>query len=513
MACSTHHSTTCSCSLCDSVGLSPVVPTGTRPLVPSAICQSTSSRNAFSSTEPFLNGVTSAVKEPRNLVLAVMAVLDSLVGGARGRRRGTRYQQNIGSAWSMKEPCPANVRRIRPVDELRPTVAAFPGDLAFINLINAIASGAIGSSRTAEGIGDWLRTWLHEHLQFGELRSARCGRSPRTALASSCAVRLPQRRCRHDGRCAGQRTSRQEGQPTRPRPRAKKVEPKKARTEAQARHASSNRNPSAQAQARSQSRTKDKKQVRGQGAGQARHQASKADARQRGPASRRQSPAVLPTPHAPGRRSIPSPATHGLDRRRCRRPPTPSSPPPPSTSPPSSAPSSWCATASRPTPARSRRSISDPAAKKLVEWVILRSDDSGADFARYTAFITANPTWPSIVTLRRKAEATAFQDQPPNAAGAGLFLAVSRRSPPRAASRSPAPCWPAATAARPKAQVREAWRYDGFSQDVESRVIESVRRVPDRAPTTRRGWTAGSTRRTTPRRACARRRGSAATSR
>ena len=62
-----------------------------------------------------------------------------------------------------------------------------------------------------------------------------------------------------------------------------------------------------------------------------------------------------------------------------------------------------------------RKNISDPAAKKLVEWVILRSDDSGADFQRYAAFISANPNWPSIVTLRRKAEATAFQEQPPNA--------------------------------------------------------------------------------------------------
>ena len=62
-----------------------------------------------------------------------------------------------------------------------------------------------------------------------------------------------------------------------------------------------------------------------------------------------------------------------------------------------------------------KKNISDPAAKKLVEWVILRSDDSGADFARYVAFITANPSWPSIVTLRRKAEAAAFQEQPSNA--------------------------------------------------------------------------------------------------
>ena len=62
-----------------------------------------------------------------------------------------------------------------------------------------------------------------------------------------------------------------------------------------------------------------------------------------------------------------------------------------------------------------KKNISDPAAKKLVEWVILRSDDSGADFTRYTAFIAANPNWPSIVTLRRKAEAAAFQEQPSNA--------------------------------------------------------------------------------------------------
>src|SRR5215510_10068821 len=68
-----HHSTTWLCSSWDKVGLSPVVPTGTRPLLHSPICQSTMSRKAFSSSEPFLNGVTSAVKEPRKLVLAVMA--------------------------------------------------------------------------------------------------------------------------------------------------------------------------------------------------------------------------------------------------------------------------------------------------------------------------------------------------------------------------------------------------------------------------------------------------------
>src|SRR6201999_4570604 len=57
-----------------------------------------------------------------------------------------------------------------------------------------------------------------------------------------------------------------------------------------------------------------------------------------------------------------------------------------------------------------KSSISDPVAQKLVEWVILRSDDASSDFSRYAAFIGANPGWPSTVTLRRKAEALLFQE-------------------------------------------------------------------------------------------------------
>ena len=105
--------------------------------------------------------------------------------------------------------------------------------------------------------------------------------------------------------------------------------------------------------------------------------------------------------------------------------------------------------------------------KKLVEWVILRSDDAGADFARYVAFIAANPTWPSIVTLRRKAEAAAVpgprrrrrasaptsrNDQPLSAKGKfALARALLAQGDRKGA----------------EALVREAWRNDGFSQEVE----------------------------------------------
>ena len=43
--------------------------------------------------------------------------------------------------------------------------------------------------------------------------------------------------------------------------------------------------------------------------------------------------------------------------------------------------------------------ISDPLARKLVEWVILRSDNGATDFSRYINFIAANPSWPSIVLV------------------------------------------------------------------------------------------------------------------
>src|SRR5262249_23247201 len=47
----------------------------------------------------------------------------------------------------------------------------------------------------------------------------------------------------------------------------------------------------------------------------------------------------------------------------------------------------------------------DPVARKLVEWIILRSDRNGAGSARYATFIAANPSWPSLAMFRRRAEA------------------------------------------------------------------------------------------------------------
>ena len=49
--------------------------------------------------------------------------------------------------------------------------------------------------------------------------------------------------------------------------------------------------------------------------------------------------------------------------------------------------SSSCASTSRPTRRRPQATISDPVARKLAEWIILRSDDNGASVERYRAFL------------------------------------------------------------------------------------------------------------------------------
>ena len=53
----------------------------------------------------------------------------------------------------------------------------------------------------------------------------------------------------------------------------------------------------------------------------------------------------------------------------------------------------------------------DPVVAKLVEWVSLRQSGSEAGFDRYVSFIRANPDWPSMSLLRRRAEAKLWQER------------------------------------------------------------------------------------------------------
>ena len=111
--------------------------------------------------------------------------------------------------------------------------------------------------------------------------------------------------------------------------------------------------------------------------------------------------------------------------------------------------------------------ISDPVARKLVEWLVLRSDNSNAGFSRYAAFIAANPSWPSIVTLRRRAEAALWQDR----TEPSTVLAFFKSEPPHTAkgqfALARALLAQGDTVGAQQA-VSDAWRSDGFSADLEA---------------------------------------------
>jgi soluble lytic murein transglycosylase len=117
-----------------------------------------------------------------------------------------------------------------------------------------------------------------------------------------------------------------------------------------------------------------------------------------------------------------------------------------------------------------QKTIGDPAARKLVEWFILRHPETDAKFGRYAAFIADSPGWPSMGLLRKRAEARLWQDrsdaatvrnfvgdQPTSAKGrfalARILLAEGDRD--GAASL-----------------VRQAWRSDELSEPSEANAFE-----------------------------------------
>jgi soluble lytic murein transglycosylase len=116
-------------------------------------------------------------------------------------------------------------------------------------------------------------------------------------------------------------------------------------------------------------------------------------------------------------------------------------------------------------------SIGDPVARKVVEWAILRSDNKEVDFQRYVAFISDNPSWPNIGLLRQRAEAVLWKerldpqtvrayfdkDQPLTAQGKFALARALLLEGDRADAQK---------------LVRDAWRYDNFSGDLEAQILD-----------------------------------------
>lgn len=115
--------------------------------------------------------------------------------------------------------------------------------------------------------------------------------------------------------------------------------------------------------------------------------------------------------------------------------------------------------------------ISDPVARKLAEWLILRSDNNNATVERYRAFLSANPSWPSQTFLRRRLEAALWDDQRDDSVVWSWF---ENESPISAKGRLALAKAMLARGDRANAErlVREAWRSDPMSEDTENAALE-----------------------------------------
>jgi len=116
--------------------------------------------------------------------------------------------------------------------------------------------------------------------------------------------------------------------------------------------------------------------------------------------------------------------------------------------------------------------ISEPAARKLVEWLICAAITAAPDSKRYLAFIAANPNWPnsrcSAVAPRR-----CFGSR---MSSRRRFLSFFNDSPPQSGTGPPCAGARAARArATPKARARSCARRganDPLSSDIEKQVLE-----------------------------------------
>jgi soluble lytic murein transglycosylase len=178
-------------------------------------------------------------------------------------------------------------------------------------------------------------------------------------------------------------------------------------------------------------------------------------------------------------RAVPAPAT----RQRAALPPPPARKPPTPAAVAATSSTSQADTEAlenvielvrkhRPADAtQAEAAISDPVARKLAEWIILRSDDNGASVERYRAFISANPSWPSQTFLRRRLEAALWDDHRDDAT---VWAWFENESPLSAKGKFSLARVMIARGDRGNAErlVRDAWRNDSMSEDTESTALD-----------------------------------------
>ena len=114
--------------------------------------------------------------------------------------------------------------------------------------------------------------------------------------------------------------------------------------------------------------------------------------------------------------------------------------------------------------------VRDPMGQRLIEWVILRSEDSGADFDRYVAFIRDNPAWPSLGLLRRRAEGTLWQERR-DAVTVRRFLLNGKPTSARGRLALARVLLSEGDRSGAEREVRETWRSEELSAQLETEVL------------------------------------------
>jgi len=119
------------------------------------------------------------------------------------------------------------------------------------------------------------------------------------------------------------------------------------------------------------------------------------------------------------------------------------------------------------------RSISERAAAKLVEWVILRSPyNDNISFERYVTFINENPTWPSLELFRRRSEGALWED---NREARTVRNYFATRAPVSAKGRLVLARAMVAQGDRKSAEplVRHVWRHENLPTQLEIMVTNA----------------------------------------
>ena len=127
-----------------------------------------------------------------------------------------------------------------------------------------------------------------------------------------------------------------------------------------------------------------------------------------------------------------------------------------------------------------QQTISDPLARKLVEWTILRSDENDAGFSRFAAFISENPSWPNATMMRRRAE-SALWDERRSAETLRAFFASSKPITAKGKFALARALLAAGDTPAAAQLVRQAWREDTCSAAVERAVMDTFGDMVTRA--------------------------------